>query len=234
RVDNYKYGGHLLGLSLDGKALPYALDVKLNRVQILPTGVDLSSGIEIPGFSNVLKTAKRAHLHTPQGRMISWDIAIDDHSEAVIVEANFSGDLRMHHAVTGPLFGEMTEAFLDEYLAGRFSRERCSAEYDFREFFDHVEIMRYGGWRSSVTVPSEINGKPVTVIGREAFKGCEFVRLVKLPGTVKHILWDAFDSCTGLKEIRAEGTFASIAERAFVGTKLTAEDKKALRAKIVQ
>ena len=203
-------------------------------MQILPTGVDLSNGIEIPGFANVLETAKRAHLHTPQGRIISWDIAIDEHGEAVIVEANFSGDLRMHHAVTGPLFGEMTEAFLDEYLAGKFSRERCNAEYDFREFFDHVEIMRYGGWRSCVTVPAEINGKPVTVIGCEAFKDCEFVRLVKLPGNIKHILWDAFDGCTGLKEIRAEGTFESIAKRAFVGTRLTAEDAQALRARIVQ
>lgn len=234
RVDNYKYGGYLLGLNLDGKTLPYALDVKLNRVQILPTGIDLSHGIEIPGFSNVLETAKRAHLHTPQGKMISWDIAIDEQGEAVIVEANFSGDLRMHHAVTGPIFGEMTEAFLDEYLLARFSRQRCNDEFDFREFFDHVEITRYGGWKSRVAVPERINGKPVTVIGREAFKGCRFVRWIKLPVTVKYILWDAFDGCTGLEKIHAEGTFTGIADRAFVGTKLTAEEKQALRSRIVR
>ena len=234
RVDNYKYGGHLLGLSLDGRALPYALDVKLNRVQVLPTGIDLSGGMQIPGFANVLETAKRAHLHTPQGRMISWDIAIDEQSEAVVIEANFSGDLRMHHAVTGPVFGEMTEAFLDEYLAGKFCRERCNEDFDFREFFDHVEITRYGGWKRRVNVPERIHGKPVTVIGREAFKGCALVRAVSLPATVKYILWDAFDGCSALEAISAAGTFAGIADRAFVGTKLTAADKQALRAKIVR
>ena len=107
RVDNYKHGGHILGIDVEtGKTLNYALNVDLERVTMLPTGIDLSNGYEIPGFDSVIETAKRAHILTPQMKIISWDIGIDENAEAVIIEANFAGDLRMHHATTGPTFGD--------------------------------------------------------------------------------------------------------------------------------
>lgn len=203
RVDNYKHGGHLIGVRSDGRMFPYALNVEYERVTKLPTGVDLSEEFEVPGFHDVVETAKRAHIQTPQIKMISWDIAVDESAEAVIIEANYVGDLRMHQAVTGPIFGDMTEKILDQYVLKKFYRLRANMDFDYKEFSDHVEIMRYAGLggvvkEKRITVPDRINEKPVTVIGVESFSGCRDITQVILPDSVRTIRSKAFANCTDL------------------------------------
>ena len=200
RVDNYKHGGHLIGVSSDGHMFPYAFNIKHERVTVLPTGVDISEGFEVPGFNNVIETAKRAHIQTPQIKIISWDIAIDENAEAVIIEANYTGDPRLHQAVTGPLLGDMTKEILDQYIVKRFYRLKGNMDYDYKEFFDHIELIKYAGGvnESCVTVPSRINEKRVTVIGKECFAGCGDITQVILPDTVKMIRSKAFANCADL------------------------------------
>ena len=203
RVDNYKHGGHIIGVGLDGHMFPYALNVEYERVTMLPTGVDLSEGFEVPGFHDVIETAKRAHIQTPQIKMISWDIAVDENAEAVIIEANHGGDLKMHQAVTGPIFGDMTEKILDQYVLKKFYRLRGNMDFDYKEFFDHIEIVRYAGLgggtnEKCITVPGRIHEKPVTVIGAECFSGCRGITQVILPDSVKTIRRRAFANCTDL------------------------------------
>lgn len=204
RVDNYKHGGHIIGVGLDGRMFPYALNVEYERVTRLPTGVDLAEGLEIPGFSDVIETAKRAHIQTPQIKMISWDIAIDESARAVIIEANHGGDIRMHQAVTGPVFGDMTEKILDQYIVKKFYRYRGNMDFDYMEFFDHIELVKYVGGGSKekcVTVPCEINKKSVTVIGRECFAECRDITQVILPDSVKIIRNRAFANCDHLTSV---------------------------------
>ena len=229
RVDNYKHGGHLLGVYMDGTTNKYALSVDLKKVKVLPTGVDLSEGMQIPGFDNVLKTAKRAHLMTPQTKIISWDIAIDESAEAVIIEANHGGDLRMHHAVTGPLFGEMTQEVLDDYLLKRFCRERCTWNYNYNEYCDHVEITKYAGLSKTAVVPAQMNGKPVTVIAKKAFADNGRLQCVKLPESIVRVEEQAFSGCAALTEIACAKAPAETAANACAGSaKVTAQSKKSL------
>jgi hypothetical protein len=48
-------------------------------------------------------------------RLISWDIAIDNTNEAVLIEANLSlGGSDDVQVVNGPFFGEYTERILKE------------------------------------------------------------------------------------------------------------------------
>lgn len=193
RVDNYKHGGHILGIDIEtGHSLPYALNVGLERVTMLPTGIDLSEGIDIPNFKELLETAKKAHLHTPKMKVISWDIAIDEEGDAMIIEANYGGDLRMHQSTTGSVFGDYLEEFLERYLVKRFYRERANWDYNFREYFDHIEITKYAGDESKVVVPEMINGKPVTVIGEKAFARKSNVKEYVLPDTITRIRDGAF------------------------------------------
>ena len=233
RVDNYKHGGHILGVHMDGKAYPYALNVEYERVTKLPTGIDLTEGIEIPGFDSVLKTAAEGHLCTPRIKVISWDIAIDENAEAVIIEANHGGDFRMHHALTGPLFGDLTEAFLDKYLVKKFFRERANMSWNFNEYFDHIELTRYAGFDKDVVVPAKINGKPVTALRENTFFKNDEVVSVKLPVSLKRLGVRVFNECKNLQHVTGADNLKKMAEVVFIETPLMSqEDKSALRDKV--
>lgn len=58
-----------------------------------------------------------------------------------------------------------------------------------------------GTYKSDITVPSEIEGFPVTVIGAEAFEDYSELVNVVLPNTIKTIDSRAFNDCSGLKNI---------------------------------
>ena len=91
RVDNYKYGGCLLGVNLDGTVLPWALNIDRERITELPSGIKLGEGgfTKVPCFNSVLEMAEKAHYCIPKIKVVSWDIAVDDENEAEIIEANF-------------------------------------------------------------------------------------------------------------------------------------------------
>lgn len=232
RVDNYKHGGHILGIHMNGKAYDYALNVDYEKVTVLPTGVDLSKGIRIPGFDNVLQTATKAHLDTPRIKVISWDIAIDDKAEAVIIEANHGGDFRMHQVLTGPLFGDLTESFLEKYLVKNFFRERANQEWNFNEYFHHVELTKYAGDETHVKVPETVNGKPVKAIRSDTFMGNNSIVSVELPSGLTRLYNRAFNRCGNLSKVTGGANLKTMGENTFKDTpKMKQADRMALRMK---
>ena len=66
-------------------------------------------------FDKAKALVEKAHPMIPCFRMISWDIAINEQSEPVMLEANFTrGCLDFLQMNNGPLFGEDTKKILDE------------------------------------------------------------------------------------------------------------------------
>lgn len=63
-----------------------------------------------------------------------------------------------------------------------------------------VTLTGYSGKGKSVTIPSEIDGLPVTVIGKETFKNTA-VESVILPNSIKKIDWFSFFGCSNLVSI---------------------------------
>ena len=234
RVDNYKHGGCLIGVNLDGSVLPWALDIDRQRITELPSGVKLGQGgfTKVPCFDNVLKTAEKAHYDIPKIKMISWDIAIDDENEAEIIEANFGGDLRMHQVLTGPIFGDMTEAILDYYAFRNFSKKGITKDFDYEEYPDRVTITKYVGNRSNVSVPSQIAGKPVTEIGQYAFAFHGKLKSLTLPDTIKRVKEHAFFGCTAMHTLNINLENLELVEQSTVNRcyKLDKEFKDKLRA----
>lgn len=78
-----------------------------------------------------------------------------------------------------------------------------------------VEIRAYTGHRSVITVPAEIDGKPVSTIGDHAFAGNILLHQVKLPDSLTTIGRCAFQDCTGLTEIRIPAGVTVLREAAF-------------------
>ena len=64
-------------------------------------------------------------------------------------------------------------------------------------------------------IPSTIDGKSVTRIGREAFIGCRSLTSVIIPDSVSIIGWAAFVGCSSLKNITIPDKVTSIVDHAF-------------------
>lgn len=235
RVDNYKHGGLLLGVNMDGTVLPWALNIDRQRVTELPSGVKLGEGgfTKVPCFDSVLATAEKAHFCIPKIKVVSWDIAIDEENEAEIIEANFAGDLRMHQVLTGPVFGDLTEELLDSYVLSKYGKPGITEDFDYTEFADHIVIDRYMGSDKIVTVPDTITGKPVTAVGKYAFAYNRSIKELTLPDSVSRIGSAAFIGCVHLTKLNLNlDSLKNVGRKAvnFCG-RLDVELKKAIRAK---
>ena len=70
----------------------------------------------------------------------------------------------------------------------------------------------------SLTIPSKLDGHPVTAIGENAFKGCGMTS-VTIPSSVTRIASSAFYDCDSLGSVNIPGSVKTIGERAFFNCK---------------
>jgi hypothetical protein len=84
-----------------------------------------------------------------------------------------------------------------------------------------VELTRFDGARptGALTVPATVNGYAVTSIGTYAFKGCDGITSVEIPGSVTSIGTYAFCYCYGLTSVTIGNGVTSIGDYAFFGCK---------------
>lgn len=103
--------------------------------------------------------------------------------------------------------------------------ERYEDEYMYFELNDDGESYKVSEYRGDanagtvVTVPQTYRGKPVTVIGANAFAGTQHMTKINLPSTITEIGGSAFSNCTSLEApILPEG-LKIIQNSAFMGCK---------------
>lgn len=107
--------------------------------------------------------------------------------------------------VTGEEISEMP----DDYVA---TLENDKYVYELYE--SYVKIMEYKADETEVTIPSEIDGKPVTVIGTLCFFETAITSVI-IPSTVETIEGSAFYYADELTSIEIPDTIRSIGTRAF-------------------
>lgn len=112
KVDNR---GIFCGVREDGTLREVAYRLNGDKFLTHPTNGTSFSGVKVPGYEKALELVKQAHLLVTHFRLISWDIAINETGEPVMLEANLAkGCLDFHQIANGPLFGEDTKKILDE------------------------------------------------------------------------------------------------------------------------
>ncbi len=89
-------------------------------------------------------------------------------------------------------------------------------EYLCEEIEGGVILVEYLGTEKSVEVPSEIDGRAVIAVGREAFRNTA-VEYVVLPNGLLKIDWFAFSGCRALCEITVPKSVETIEYGAFDG-----------------
>lgn len=85
----------------------------------------------------------------------------------------------------------------------------------FRIHEDHAELISYEGNDYDIQIRDEVEGKPVTVIGCNAFSEIDSLRKIVLPSRLTTIGQWAFDGCTCLKEVSLPSSLLHIYEGAF-------------------
>ena len=115
RVDNASSGGITCGIRQDGRLKEVAYSASGVCYKEHPTsGVKLDS-IVVPNYQNAVELVKKLHLRLPHFKLVSWDIAVRDDGELVLIEMNIHyGELEFHQLNNGPLFGNDTETILSE------------------------------------------------------------------------------------------------------------------------
>ena len=113
RVDNCSSGGIVCGIDEKGICKPIAYDNKANVYYHHPNGTQFG-GVEVPGYAECVELVKKlAYRFAGCSRLISWDLAINEKGEPVLIEMNISyGELDFHQLCNGPIFGDMTEEIL--------------------------------------------------------------------------------------------------------------------------
>lgn len=104
---------------------------------------------------------------------------------------------------TGPDVSEnLAQTRNDEELPEENKAAAISNEYEYRTLEDGtVEITQYKGTGASVTIPSKIEGKEVSIIGELAFASNEEIESVTIPNTVTKTQYASFISCKNLKNV---------------------------------
>lgn len=219
RVDNWHQGGSIIGVNLDGSVLPWALGNDIQKNTQLPSGALIGeNGFKrVPNFDKVVKLVKRAHYKVPMFKMISWDIAIEESGEPMMLEFNVYGDITIHEMLTGPLFGEYTDQILERYVLQRCSKKGITEDYDYAEFEKHIKITKYWGESESITIPEYIKNKPVVTIGVRCFADNKEMKEISIPPTVKIIQTEAFRDCKNLKKVTGDFSNITHAKSAFKG-----------------
>lgn len=109
--------GYFVGVKNDGAVKEDAFDKKNFERQKSheETGVSFVE-IKIPSFERATEMCQNAHRRLLHFDMVSWDVAIDQEGEPVLVEFNIrSQGIDNMQLACGPLFGKYTEEILSEY-----------------------------------------------------------------------------------------------------------------------
>lgn len=93
------------------------------------------------------------------------------------------------------------------------SRENSLYAYDVYETY--VVLTKYKGENTTVSVPRELDGLPVTTIGELAFYYGTAVEIVILPDSVTTLEENAFYYCRALKKITLPESITTIGDKCF-------------------
>lgn len=85
----------------------------------------------------------------------------------------------------------------------------------YYNYEDHIEIYSFDQSVTTLEIPAEIEGLPVTVIGERAFENATSLESVVVPENVTTLSSNCFNKCTSLKSISLPSTLKTIKNLAF-------------------
>ena len=87
----------------------------------------------------------------------------------------------------------------------RATAKALNAQFKYTADSNSITITGYTGAANAVTIPSRLNGFPVTSIGNTTFQDCTNLIIVTIPRSVTSVGDAAFHGCINLAAIRVDG-----------------------------
>lgn len=114
-VDNASVGGVFCGVTNNGNLKEKAYDDYGNTYSTHPQGAVFSK-CTIPNYEKCINlVCKLAPRISRYSRLVSWDLAIEEDGNPILIEMNLSfGALYYHQVTNGPIFGNLTPEVIDE------------------------------------------------------------------------------------------------------------------------
>ncbi len=107
------------------------------------------------------------------------------------------------------------------FAVGLYFTLRKTPDFEYRAADGAVTLEQYVGKGTEVVIPTELDGLPVTAIGRFCFSGCSEVTSVEIPESIRSISIYAFEDCKALTQIELPQSLTEIAAGAFMNSGLT-------------
>ena len=125
KVDNAHAGGIFCGIEPDGSLHSSAVDYNFNIYTKHPGGV-VFKGRTIPNYDKCVEMVKKIAPRMARiAKMVSWDVAINEEGNPVLLESNMMyNGVDAPQIVTGPIFGDNTEEiiqYVKEHQRTRFN-----------------------------------------------------------------------------------------------------------------
>lgn len=122
RVDNASSGGIVCGINEEGRLKELAYDTQANSYSIHPNGTKFQD-IVIPNFDQCIALVEKLSYRVADiTRLVSWDLAIDENGNTILIEFNTSGgQIDFHQLCNGPILGENPEEIIEEVFAKSYT-----------------------------------------------------------------------------------------------------------------
>lgn len=119
-VDNVGQGGIWCIINSDGTLSKNIYD-KIGNFVVDTDIITLLNDFRIPNYNKIINDITYLHRQIPQFRLVSWDIALDNVGDTVLIEINVFGQGIDGQYAYGPLFGKYTDRLLSACKLNRFS-----------------------------------------------------------------------------------------------------------------
>ena len=122
RTDNIMSGGLACGLHPDGRLRSIAYDYDGRKHACHPKGKPYKD-IVIPNYEKCVDIVTAlATRFSSMSRLISWDLAIDENANPLLVEFNISfGGINFHQFCNGPILGDLTVDVLKDVFSNSYT-----------------------------------------------------------------------------------------------------------------
>jgi len=113
--DNAGSGGLSVGVQKSGKFMDYGIQDNQKVLTHPTTNMKISDFGMIPNYDTFLTFAKDLHKEIIHHDYISWDIAVGEDGQPILVEANFFGSCFLNQiALASPTFHDLTTEILQD------------------------------------------------------------------------------------------------------------------------
>lgn len=166
RVDNWDAGGIVCPIDKEGKLGSFAVNGRGVVFNKHPNGFVFNGHILFRG-KEVIELAIKCHKRITQQKYISWDFTVDEKGNIVFIEMNSPGGSEVLQClgINAYINQEIAKEIYDDYIY----LLKANLHWNYREHANYVILLKYYGRENQVTIPDQINGKPVTLVIGGAF-----------------------------------------------------------------